>query len=123
MNEIRIGRVSSVNYKQGTVDVVFQDKDFKVMVDLPLFSSEYQMPSVNDLVTVIFQIDSNHSAQGYIVGKPYSSDNLPEHTGKGVYFKRFGRNAYMKYDSESDTLHIHAGKVVIDGQTNHREGA
>lgn len=122
MNEIQIGMVSSVNYKQGTVDVVFQDKDSTVMVDLPLFSNEYQMPSVNDLVTVIFQIDSNNSAKGYVVGKPYSSDNMPEQSGKGVYFKRFGRNAYMKYDPASDTLYIHAGRVVVDGLSDHREG-
>lgn len=122
MNEIRIGMVSSVNYKQGTVDVVFQDKDFTVMVDLPLFSDEYQMPSVNDLVTVIFQTNSDKSAQGYVVGKPYSSDNMPEQSGKGVYFKRFGSNAYMQYDPENDTLYIHAGRVVVEGLSDHREG-
>ena len=117
MNEIRIGLVSSVNYERGTVDVVFQDKDTSVMVDLPLFSNEYQMPSVNDLVTVIFQTNSGKSANGYVVGKPYSSDNLPEQTGRGVYFKRFGKNAYIKYDPDSDTLCLHAGSVVIDGLT------
>lgn len=122
MNEIRIGRVSSVNYKQGTVDVVFPDKDSKVLVDLPLFSGEYQMPAVNDLVTVIFQIDSNHSVQGYVVGKPYSGDNMPEQFGKGVYFKRLGKNAYIKYDPENDTLYLHAGTVVIDGLPDRREG-
>lgn len=122
MNEIRIGMVSSVNYKRGTVDVVFQDKDSSVLLDLPLFSAEYQMPSVNDLVTVIFQTNSDKSAKGYVVGKPYSSDNMPEQSGKGVYFKRFGRNAYMKYDPESDTLYIHAGRVVVDGLSDYREG-
>lgn len=122
MNEIRIGMVSSVNYRQGTVDVVFNDKDSSVAVDLPLFSNEYQMPSVNDLVTVIFQTNSNKTAQGYIVGKPYSGDNLPEQFGKGVYYKRFGRNAYIKYDPNSDTLYLHAGRIVVDGLVDRREG-
>lgn len=122
MSEIRIGKVSSVNYGNGTVDVIFQDKDSSVLVDLPLFSNEYQMPEVNDLVTVIFQTNSDKTARGYIVGKPYSSENMPEQSGKGVYFKRLGSNAYIKYDSERDTLYLHAGTVIIEGLSDHREG-
>lgn len=113
MKEIKIGKVSSVDYQRGEVDVIFEDEESSVKVGLPLFSSEYQMPAVNDRVTVIFQNNSQEAARGYVIGKPYSRDNMPEEYGKGVYFKRLGKNAYVKYDPSSDTLYLCAGKVVL----------
>lgn len=110
---IRVGKVSSVDYLAGTVDVIFSDEEDSVRREIPVFSSEYIMPKINDMVVVIFQSNSGSREQGYVVGTPFSEKNMPEVSGKGVFFKRFSDTAYMQYDPESDTLTIDAGKVKI----------
>ena len=44
-NEIRIGRVSSVNKKDGTCRVVYKDKDNAVTMELPLFCFTGEYPA------------------------------------------------------------------------------
>lgn len=110
---IRIGKVSSVNYHEGTVDVIFADEEDCVKRGIPVFSEEYRMPGINDTVVMVFQSNSGSREQGYVVGTPFSKKNMPEVSGAGVFFKRFSDTAYMQYDPESDTLTIHAGKVKI----------
>ncbi len=114
MREIRIGRISSLNYDTGTADVYFEDEEGSVKNALPFFSDEYCMPSVNDKVLVVFQSNSAGAEQGYIVGRPFCRENMPECTGKNVYFKRFAPNAFLSYDPRTDTLIIHAGRVVLE---------
>lgn len=114
MNEIRIGRVSSVNYDSGSIDVIFPDEEENVYVDCPLMSCEYQMPKVNDMVTVIFQTNSDGADQGYVIGVPFTEENQPEVKGKNVYFKRFSKDAYIMFDPDTESLVIHAPKVIID---------
>ena len=45
-SEIRIGRVSSVDYESGMVRVTYRDKDDSVTINLPTmnFNDEYRMP-------------------------------------------------------------------------------
>ena len=65
MNEIRIGKVSFVNYTAGTVRVVYPDRSDKSTAELPVFcgfGKEYQMPDVGDLVLVVHL--SNDSSMG-----------------------------------------------------------
>ena len=114
MNEIRIGRVSSVDYENGNIDVVFPDEEETVYQGCSLFSEEYRMPKINDLVTVVFQTNSAGADQGYVIGVPYSSEESPELHGKNVYFKRLSPTAYIYFDPETETLHLHAPHVVID---------
>jgi len=110
---IRVGRVSSVNYEAGTVDVILRDEEDSVRQGLPVFSSEYHMPGINDMVVVIFQSNSGSREQGYVVGTPFSEAKKPEVSGKGVYFKRFSDSAFIRYDPGEDELTIAAGKVSI----------
>ncbi|MCI8337938.1 MAG: hypothetical protein HFH62_04520 [Lachnospiraceae bacterium] len=110
---IRVGRVSSVDYRAATVDVIFADEEDSVRRGLPILSEEYRMPGINDMVVVIFQSNSGAREQGYVVGTPFRRANVPENCGKGAYYKRFSDTAYMEYDPESDTLTINAGKVVV----------
>lgn len=112
MNEIRIGKVSSINYKDGTADIVFDDEEVKN--GLPFFSAEYKMPNVGDVVVAIFQSNTSKGReQGYILGPIYNANNKPEKHGKGIFFKRFSENAYIMYDPDSDTLEIKANHVRI----------
>lgn len=112
---VRIGRVSTINYEKGCADVWFEDEEDCVRTDLPFFSSEYKMPSVGDMVVVIFRNYGNHE-QGIILGAIFNASNAPEYPGKGNYYKKLSDTAYIRYDKESDTLTLAAGKVVIDNQ-------
>jgi phage baseplate assembly protein gpV len=105
------GRVSSVDYKAGTVQVVFDDKSDIVSDDLPLFNSEYRMPDVGDVVVCLFL--SNNPTQGFCLGTPQDS---PQVTGKGIFYKDFFGEAFFKYDQSTGTLTINAPHVVINGK-------
>lgn len=122
MNEIRVGKVSSINYKDGTADIVFNEEEEVVKNALPFFSAEYQMPNVGDVVVTIFQSNTSRGKeQGYILGPVYNGDNQPEQYGKNVFFKRFSDSAYIMYDPDSDTLEIRANHVVVHN-LNQQEG-
>ena len=41
--DIRVGRVSAVNYEAGTISVVYEDRDGSVTKDIPMLSHEYMM--------------------------------------------------------------------------------
>jgi len=87
MNDIvRRGTVESINYKNGTVNIVQEDRDNLVSFDLPLMSFEYDPPSIGDMVVAIFL--SNDSTQGYILGKPYNENNMPTNGRKNI-IRRF----------------------------------
>ena len=53
-NNIRLGKISAVDYAAGTVRVVYHEKDDAVTAPIPLISSEYFMPEVDDMVMVCF---------------------------------------------------------------------
>ena len=44
--DIRVGRVSAVNYEAGTISVVYEDRDGSVTKDIPMLSHEYMMPEM-----------------------------------------------------------------------------
>ena len=54
-SEIRIGKVSSVNYAQGMIRVTYPDRDNSVTAEIPMFSftDEYKMPKVGSQVLVV----------------------------------------------------------------------
>ena len=52
-NNIRIGKISAIDYASGLVRVVYHDKDDAVTGLIPLLSSEYFMPQVGDQVIVL----------------------------------------------------------------------
>ena len=52
-NEIRLGKVSSVNYAAGMVRVVYHEKDDSVTREIPMLSDEYNMPAPGDMVLVL----------------------------------------------------------------------
>ena len=83
MDSIRVGRISSIDYKKGCADVYFEDEENVIYSELPFLAFEYNMPKVNDLVLVV--------AQKYAQKK----------TG------------YIKYDAQKDEIEIAAGKVVL----------
>lgn len=71
---IKTGKVSSINRKDGTVQVVFGDQDDMVSADLPMLSHLYDMPDPDDQVLCIFA--DNASQQGFCLGRFYC-DAIP----------------------------------------------
>jgi phage baseplate assembly protein gpV len=114
MNDlIRRGTVTSVNYIEGTVKIVQEDRDNAVSFDLPLLSFEYNPPAVGDMVVAVFL--SNDSTQGFILGKPFNTNNPPKNGDKNIIRKDYDVDAFIEYDKRTKTLTIKAEHVVVKG--------
>lgn len=113
-SEIRVGKVSSIDYAAGMVRVVYHDKDDDVTRMIPLLSSEYHMPAVGDQVLVLHL--SNGTEAGVILGRPWSEKNKPAEGSAGLYRKDLARTpgeAMIRYKDGKMTLK--AGSVVVNG--------
>lgn len=69
-NNIRIGKISAIDYASGLVRVVYHDKDNAVTGLIPLLSNEYFMPEVGAQVIVLHL--SNGVEAGVVLGRPWS---------------------------------------------------
>ena len=73
-NLIRVGLVNSRNTDNGTVKVLFPDKDNTVSNDLPLLSI-IGMPNIGERVVCIFL--GNGLEEGFCLGSFYYQRNMP----------------------------------------------
>lgn len=110
---IRIGTISNINYKEGTVSVVQEDRDDAVSFDLPMLSEEYNPPNVGDMVIVAYPY--NDLSEGFVIGKPFNDNNLPTHGEKGIIRKDYDIDAFVEYDRKTKTLFIQAENIVFKG--------
>lgn len=113
-NEIRLGKVSAIDYATGMVRVVYHEKDDSVTRPVPLISDEYQMPEIGDQVLVLHL--SNGSEAGVVLGRPWSEKNKPPEGAAGLYRKDMASapgEAMIRY--KGGTMTIKAGSVVVDG--------
>lgn len=111
-DSIRIGIVSSVDYINGTVQVLFGDRDNSVSKDLYVLSFEYDMPSAGDHVLCAFL--PHGGGEGFCLGKYFNNENKPVETGN-VYRKDIMDEAYFKYEKSTKTLIISADNIRLDG--------
>lgn len=98
--EIRVGKVSSIDYPSGMVRVTYPDMDDDVTRPIPLFSSEYAMPPVGALVAVVHL--SNGAEAGVVLGRPWSAKLTPPEGFEGLYRKDFDLTpgqCYFRYDA------------------------
>ena len=72
-NNIRLGKISAIDYAAGTVRVVYHEKDDAVTAPIPLISSEYFMPEVDDMVMVLHL--SNGTKAGVVLRRAWSEKN------------------------------------------------
>lgn len=125
-SEIRIGKVSSVDYEKGMMRITYHDKDDSVTMDFATlnYNDEYRMPAVGSQVAVAHL--SNGSSRGIILGKIWNKQNLPKESGKDLFRKDLSRGkdaAYIRYDDETGeylikvaNLHLNGvNKTVLDG--------
>ena len=112
--EIRIGKVSRINYATGMIAVTYPDQDDSVTDLLPFltFGGEYHMPKVEQYVAVIHL--STGAEMGIVLGPYWDDDNPPPVYGKDFFRKEFSNTvgaAYMEHDPDEEELTIKAGKI------------
>ncbi len=117
-NLIRIGTVSSINYKEGKLRVCFEDQDNIVTDELPMLSFEYEMPNIGESVLCLFL--GNGITNGFCLGRYFYADDQPNPNGADIYCKQLLRQARLVYDRSNKTLTISIPdtkdiQVVIDG--------
>ena len=83
-NMVRNGIVSSVNAKNGTVRVAFEDKDKNVSAELPVISrgsmetKDYWLPDVGEQVVCLFASNDKNTSTGWILGTFFSDKDKPQ---------------------------------------------
>lgn len=117
-SEIRVGRVSSVNYETGMARVTYRDKDETVTTEFPMlnFNDEYRMPKVGQDVMVAHL--SNGSSRGVIMGTIWNQKYAPLETGAELYRKDFSRKkdaAYVRYDDKNGEYLIKVANLHLNG--------
>lgn len=105
---IRIGRVSKIDYAHGMIEVTYPDLDDSVSDAFPVFSmcNEYKMPKIGDEVVVLHL--SNGESAGIVLGRYWNKDNVPAVYGPNVLRKELGDTfgeAYMQYKDNDITFH------------------
>ena len=118
MDTLRLGKISTINYKDGTARVLYTDRDNAVTAELPLLSFEYRMPAVDDFVLVCHL--PNGGAAGIILGPVWNNNNRPPEGKEGLYRKDFDKTAgkcFLRYDGNE--LKIIAPKLYLSGVKGH----
>ena len=118
MNDIqvlRIGKISSINYKNGTAKVTYEDRGGDTTPELPFLAWEYWMPRVGDQVLVGHL--SNGSASAFILGPVWNAAHRPYAYGSGYYRKDLSHKANTAaiiYDDSSGQLKIRASSIALE---------
>lgn len=117
-SEIRVGRVSSVNYETGMARITYWDKDETVTSEFPMlnYNNEYRMPEVGQDVMVAHL--SNGTSRGVILGTLWNERYAPLETGAALYRKDFSREkdaAYVRYDDKLGEYLIKVANLHLNG--------
>lgn len=117
-SEIRIGKVSSVDYESGMGRVTYRDKDESVTMSLPMinYNDEYRMPEPGQDVIVAHL--SNGSSRAVLLGTVWNKKNIPAESGDKLYRKELSREkdaAYVRYSDETGEYLVKAANVHING--------
>lgn len=109
---LRIGKVSSINYKSGTARVTYEDKDNSTTAEMSFLAWEYWMPQIGDQVLVAHL--SSGTCAGVIVGPVWHNGHRPFEGFDGLYRKEYANEdgvASERYDAKgkSYTLSITGG--------------
>lgn len=117
-NIFRIGKVSSIDYENGMLQVVYTDKDNAVTAKLPYanFGNEYNMPGIGEQVMVAHL--SNGTGRGVVLGSMWNKKNLPRENGKELYRKELSKvpgAAYLRFDEKNGEYLIRAPAVLLHG--------
>lgn len=114
-NPNRTGRVSSVNYQEGTFEVTYFDRGKSVTQKINAVSNgEYKMPNIGQVVSVIH--NSNGAAAACSMGTIWNTTNRPAEGYKGLFRKEYGSRpgqAFSRYDENTGIFTLTVGKVTV----------
>lgn len=101
---LRVGRVSSVDYENGMMRVVYNDKGKAVTANLPYcnWNNEYRMPQIGEMVMTAHL--SNGTSRGVVVGTFWNRKNQPHEYGQPLYRKDLSKipgAAIYRYDDDT----------------------
>lgn len=114
MQVLRIGNISSVDYKNGTAEVTYEDRDSATTNSFPYLAWTYWMPQVGDTVLV------GHLASGataVILGPFWTDKHKPAASGAGIYRQEMSHTPGKAFDSYSESTGnrtIHAGQLTFE---------
>lgn len=100
---LRIGKISSINYPNGTARITYEDKDQSTTTEVAFTSYQYWMPRVGDQVLVA-HISSGTSA-AVILGPVWHDGNRPVEGFEGLYRKEYANTpgkACERFDATND---------------------
>ncbi len=122
--QIRVGRISSVNAKDGTARVVYADRNDSTTPEIPFLAWEFLMPKIGDQVLVAHL--PNGTSRAVILGPFWYDGHRPSGGRDGLYRQEYtntlGGDA-VEYDPKVPSLTIKAcgctvtlenGKIIID---------
>lgn len=111
----RTGRVSSVNYQEGTFEVTYFDRGKSVTQKINAVSNgEYKMPNVGQMVSVVH--NSNGAAAACSMGTIWNATNRPAEGFKGLFRKEYASKpgeAFSRYDENTGIFTLTIGKVTV----------
>lgn len=108
---IRIGKISSINYENGTARITYEDRDDSTTAEMPFLSLEYKMPQVEDMVLVAHL--SNGTSAAVILGSFWHDGHRPQESGADLYRKDYDEGvAYERY-APPDGLSFHVGGCIV----------
>lgn len=115
---IRVGKVSSLDYANGMMQVVYNDKGKSVTAKLPYanFNNEYNMPPVGSSVLVTHL--SNGSSRGVVLGTMWNKKNTPAESGQNLYRKEMSSTkgaAIQRYDDGSGQYLLKSPNISLNG--------
>lgn len=118
MGDMRIGKVSSINYETGMMRITYTDKNKSVTREFPMlnYGGQYHMPEVGQSVAVAHL--SNGSSRGVILGTVWNKNNLPTEGKKGVYRQDFSKTAgaaVQQYTEGTGEMVLKAPNISITG--------
>ena len=84
---LRIGKISSINYPNGTARITYEDKDKSTTAEFSFLAWQYWMPKVGDQVLVAHQ--SNGTSSAVILGPVWHDDHRPPEGQEELYRKDY----------------------------------
>lgn len=100
---LRIGKISSFNYPNGTARVTYEDKDQSTTTEMPFIAYEYWMPKVGDQVLVAHL--STGTSAAIILGPVWHDGYRPTEGFEGLYKKEYANRpgkAGERYDATDE---------------------
>lgn len=112
---LRIGKISSVNYKNGTARVTYEDRDGSTTNELPFLAWTYWMPQIGDRVLVGHL--SNGTTSAVIIGPVWHEEHRPAEFGADLYRQEMSDTpgkAMDSYSAKTGIRRIRAEHIELD---------